>query len=375
MPEANNTRALMLPRQLRGAIEAAADEAEKLGRLPDQLVEELRGSGVLDLLTPREYGGLEVALSTALIVYEELGRIDPSTAWVVWNANFGFTAAMLGETGASQVWSGGTQPVLTNGGQPGQAVAVAVDGGYQLSGRWRMVSGIEAADWFLPLGVVDGQLRLFHVRRDQLTIERTWNVSGMRGTGSHAVVLEDVFVAGELSADPAVPMRIDRPAYRMGPVPLVFAGCTAVALGTAREAFDVLVELAKVKTTPFGERMAEDARVQEQVGRMDGALRAAHLLLQDAARRLDETAERGDAVDLILSADLHTAMAHTAAVGREALVTIYELGSSSSIFVGDRLERLHRDGMIALQHVNQSAKFFSGSGRVRLGLEPGLPMF
>jgi alkylation response protein AidB-like acyl-CoA dehydrogenase len=372
MPD-RNTRALNLPDELRGAIEAAADEADKLGRLPDQLVEELRASGVLDLFTPTEYGGLEVSLSTALTVYEELGRIDASTAWVVWNANFGFTAAMLGEEGAALVWPGGPQPVLTNGGQPGQAVAV--DGGYRLSGRWRMVSGVEVADWFVPLGIVDGDVRLFHVRHDQLTIEQTWNVSGMRGTGSQTVVLEDVFVAAELTADIAAPLRIDGPTYRTGPVLLVFAGCTAVALGTVREAFDVLVELAKVKTTPFGELMAEDARVQDQVGRMDGALRAAHLLLQDAARRIDETVEHGDSPGLELHADLHTAMAHAAAVGRDALVTIYELGSSSSIFAGERLERLHRDGMVALQHVNQAAKFFAGSGRVRLGLEPGLPIF
>jgi alkylation response protein AidB-like acyl-CoA dehydrogenase len=366
-------RALDLPATLRGAIEDAADEAEKLGRLPDQLVEELRASGALGLFTPREYGGLEVSLSTALTVYEELARIDASVAWVVWNANFGFSAAMLSEAGAAQVWPGGAQPVLTNGGQPGQAVAVGR--GYRLSGRWRMVSGIDSADWFLPMGIVDGGARLFHLRRDQLTIEQTWNVSGMRGTGSQAVVLDEVFVAGDLTADIGAPLRIDRPTYRTGPMLLVFAGCTSVSLGIVREALDVLVELAKVKTTPFGVRLAEDARLQEEVGRIDGALGAARLLLRDAARRIDETVEAGDPVPLELNADLHTAMAHAATVSRRALTTIYELGSSSSIFVGERLERLHRDGMIALQHVNQSAKFFGGSGRVRLGLEPGLPIF
>lgn len=372
MPD-RNARALRLPNELRTAIEAAADEADQLGRLPDKLVDELRASGVLDLYTPIEYGGLEVSLRTALTVYEELGRIDASTAWVVWNANFGFTAAMLADAGASQVWTGGPRPVLTNGGQPGQAVAV--DGGYQLSGRWRMVSGVEVADWFVPLGVVNGEVRVFHVRRDQLTIEPTWNVNGMRGTGSHAVVLEDVFVPADLTADIAAPLRIDRPVYRTGPVLLVFAGCTAVALGTVREAYDVLVELAKVKSTPFGGLMAEDARTQELIGRLDGSLRAAHLLLQDAAARIDDAAGRGEAVGLELHAGLHTAMAHAAAVARDALVTIYELGSSSSIFAGERLERLHRDGMVALQHVNQAAKFFGGSGRVTLGLEPGLPIF
>ncbi|MFK0249324.1 acyl-CoA dehydrogenase family protein [Amycolatopsis azurea] len=88
-----DTRALALPNLLRGAIEAARDEADELGRLPGHLVTELRDAGAFSLFTPTEYGGLEVSLTTALTVYERLGRIDTSAAWIVWNANFGFTAA------------------------------------------------------------------------------------------------------------------------------------------------------------------------------------------------------------------------------------------------------------------------------------------
>jgi hypothetical protein len=64
-------------------------------------------------------------------------------------------------------------------------------------------------------------VRLFHVHKEQPTIEHTWNVSGMRGSGSHAVVLEDVFVPAELTANIDVPLRIDRPPYRLKPILLV----------------------------------------------------------------------------------------------------------------------------------------------------------
>ncbi|GAA3837747.1 acyl-CoA dehydrogenase [Amycolatopsis tucumanensis] len=379
------TRALALPTLLRGAIEAARDEAEKLGHLPDHLVAELRASGAFSLLTPAAYGGLEVPVTTALAVYEHFARIDPATAWVVWNANFGFTAAMLSEAGAAKIWTGGGEPVFANAGQPG--TAVAVEGGYRLSGRWRIVSGVDHAEWFVPLGVVmDGEqpamteagkpdVRLFHISRDQLKIEHTWNVSGMRATGSHGVVVEDAFVPAELTANIDTPLRLDRPIYRINPVLLVFAGCTAIALGTVQQAIDELVALAPGKTTAFGGLLAEQPRVQELLARHETAVRAARLFLFDVTRRIDDTAGRGAPVTLDLHADLHSAMAHAAAVAREALVAVYELGSSTSLYLGNRLERLHRDGMVALQHVNQAPEFFGGSGRVRLGLDHGLPLF
>ncbi|GAB3734997.1 acyl-CoA dehydrogenase [Amycolatopsis oliviviridis] len=380
-----DTRALALPNLLKEAIESARDEAGELGRLPGHLVAELRDAGAFSLFTPAEYGGLEVSLTTALTVYERLGRIDTSVAWVVWNANFGFTAAMLGEAGAAKVWTGGPEPVLANAGQPGKAVAV--DGGYRLSGQWNIVSGIEAAEWFVPLGVVlDGEqpamteagkpdVRLFHVRQDQLKIEHTWDVSGLLATGSHRVVVEDAFVPAELTANIDEPLRLDRPTYRLNPILLVFAGCTAVALGTVEEAIDELVALAPGKTTPFGGPLAEQPHVQETLARHEAAVKAARLFLFDVARRIDETAERAGETTLDLHADLHSAMAHAAAVGRDALVAMYRLGSSTSLYRGNTLERLHRDGMVALQHVNQAPEFFGGSGRVRLGLEPGLPLF
>lgn len=68
-------------------------------------------------------------------------------------------------------------------------------------------------------------------------------------------------------------------------------------------------------------------------------------------------------------------MSHGAHVSREALVAMYELGSSSSLYRGSPVERLFRDGMVALQHANQSAMFFEAAGRVRGGMDPGVPLF
>jgi hypothetical protein len=68
-------------------------------------------------------------------------------------------------------------------------------------------------------------------------------------------------------------------------------------------------------------------------------------------------------------------MSHAAQVSREVLVAMYELGSSASIYRGNAVERLFRDGMVALQHHNHSAGFFEAAGRVRFGMDPALPIF
>lgn len=377
---------LQLPSVLQPSINAVIDEFDVLGDIPDSLRVELRAAGAFRLLTPREFGGSETSLTDALRIYEGFGRIDASVGWLVWNANFGFVGALLSESGAAQVWAGDTEPVFANSGLPGSAVPV--DGGYRLSGRWKIVSGIEAADWFIAVGVVtqNGQprrteagaaeIRLYAVRKDQLEISKTWNVSGMRATGSNDVMLENAFVISDLTTPPIdVPARIDRALYRGFWPALVYPGCSAVSLGVAQSAIDEMVALASSKKAPTGGTISESARTQYLIAKCDTAVHAARLLLYSAAQALQSAAEDRAAVVLEQRALLRSAMTHAAQVSREALVAMYSLASSSALYRGNPLERSFRDGMAAMQHANQSDLFLEAAGRVRLGLAHGLPLF
>jgi alkylation response protein AidB-like acyl-CoA dehydrogenase len=129
-----------LPESLRPAITAAAGDSERQGDIPTGLRDALRDAGAFRLLTPRELGGWEAPLTTVLDIYERFGHIDASVGPLVWNANFGFVGAMLDPAGVAQIWGDGTEPVFANSGQPG--TAEPVDGGYRLSGEWKIVSGI-----------------------------------------------------------------------------------------------------------------------------------------------------------------------------------------------------------------------------------------
>lgn len=72
---------------------------------------------------------------------------------------------------------------------------------------------------------------------------------------------------------------------------------------------------------------------------------------------------------------LQGAMSHGARVSRDAMVALYELCSWSSLYQSNPLERLFRDGMVALQHANHSAAFFEAAVRVRFGLDHGVGLF
>jgi indole-3-acetate monooxygenase len=353
--------------RLAPAIADAADEADRTRDLPEKLLGQLRESGALRLLTPREVGGLEVSLPTALKVYEAIARLDASVAWIVWNANWGFVGALLDEPGRAVLWAGDAEPVFAAAGQPGTAVPTR--DGYLLTGDWKMVSGVNNADWTIALGMVkDGSvgqdgapdIRLFPLRRDQLTIRDTWHVSGLRGTGSNQVVVRDAFVQAELVASSARPY-IDRPLYR-GFIPaLHFPGAAAVALGVAQAAIDETVGLAADR-----QHLAERPHTQSVIAGSQASLQAARLLLYATA---DAPATLGQ------RADLRAAMCHAAQVSRDVLMAMYQLGSSASIYTGNPAERLFRDGMVALAHFSLSATFAEAAGRVRLGLPPQLPIF
>jgi alkylation response protein AidB-like acyl-CoA dehydrogenase len=267
--------------RLAPSVKAVTDEIEDLCDLPATLVAELRDAGAFSLLTPRDLGGFEAPLTTVLEVYEEFGRLDASVAWVVWNANFGFMGALLDEAGIGQIWSRRQPgPVFANSGAPG--VAVPAERGYRLSGNWKIVSGIDVADWIVVIAVITednaprlteaGQpdVRLFAVPASQVEIRKTWNVSGMRGSGSNDVLIEDVFVASELAGRFDVPPRIDRPLYRGFLPALVLPGCTAIVVGVAAAAIDDTVRLALTKKTITGETMAEIPRVQSMIAASPG---------------------------------------------------------------------------------------------------------
>jgi alkylation response protein AidB-like acyl-CoA dehydrogenase len=148
-------------------------------------------------------------------------------------------------------------------------------------------------------------------------------------------------------------------------------GASAVALGIAQQAIEEIILLAPTKRTITGSTLAELPHTQSVVARTEIAVRAARHLFYSVLQELDEAAERDEKETVEDLATLRATMNHVADVCREALIAMYQLGSSSSIYRGAPLERLFRDGMTLLQHAIVSDTVMEAVGRVRLGMDPG----
>ena len=187
-------------------IRTHADEAERNRRLSPVVVRALAEAGLFRMYTPRTLGGFEVDPLTFYRVVEAIARIDGSTGWCVFIAGGNpLLGAFLADEAAEKVFGNDPQ-VITAGVVHPYGTAILSHGGYRVTGRWSYASGCQHASWvFCCCQVFDGDqkcltddgepdVRLFFVPSEHITIVETWDVSGLAGTGSHDVVIDQVFV-------------------------------------------------------------------------------------------------------------------------------------------------------------------------------------
>jgi alkylation response protein AidB-like acyl-CoA dehydrogenase len=368
-------------------IQASADQAERDRQLPQPLVDGLIGAGLFRALVPRSLGGAEADAETLVQMLEEVSKVDGSTGWCVMAATTaGMYAGYLEESVAREVFGDpASNAALVV--RPAHR-AVAVDGGYRVSGRWQFASGCTHAttlighaliyDGDVPhlaaSGTPDGRRMFF--RRADCRIVDTWDVTGLCGTGSHEFVVEDVFVPDARTLPPH--MKWDPSAqpgtlyqFGLGIVPASFA---AVALGVARGAIDAFLELAAVKARRGGGGQIRDDPVDQlQVGRAEASLRSVRAFLLETIREVwAEVAANGPTTDA-QQAILVLASAHAVAVSAEVVNLMWRAAGASAIFRQSALERRFRDIHVITQNGSVNATRYGQGGRLFLGLPPTPP--
>ena len=180
-----------------------------------------------------------------LRVLETLAGVEASVSWLVWNNTLPcFWARFLDDAGRAQVF--GDPSRLFAGSTRPTGRAVITKGGFRLSGRWSLVSGCELADYLHLISLVheDGapgmlspgqpDLRVLFIPKGRYAILDTWHVGGLRGSGSHDVVVDDVLVPIEDSFAPAPPAESNSPLVQLPIIPMMVAGIGAQFLGMAR---------------------------------------------------------------------------------------------------------------------------------------------
>jgi alkylation response protein AidB-like acyl-CoA dehydrogenase len=359
-----------------------AEQTERDRALPRELVDALRDRGLFALCLPRTLGGGEAEPAQMVLALERLARADGAAAWCAMIAS---TSSLLGAflppDDAQRVYAGGR--AVTGGVFAPRGRAERVDGGYRVSGRWSFVSGIDHCDWVMGgclVAPAEGaaedaapappEARLLLMPRERVTRIDTWSVSGLCGTGSHDMTVEDEIVPAALAVAPATdPVVCDGPLYAFPLFGLLALGIAAVALGIARGALDDLVELAGAKTPAASSRtLAQRPGVQAEVARAEAMLRAARGLVLDEAEAAYAAALEQGPIPTEHRLGLRLAATHATRSAAAVVDAAYDAGGGTSIYASSPLQRRFRDVHVATQHMMVSPASFELAGRLLLGV-------
>ena len=237
-----------------------------------------------------------------------------------------------------------------------------------VSGRWAFCSGINHADVLFAGCVLEDRPAVVALPTEQLQILDTWHTLGLRGTGSHDTVAEEVFVPDERVLSIFDGPVIDRPLYRFPPFGFFAACIAAAAMGNARAAIDNFIELASTKKGVAASRtLAERSTIQVAVATAEAALEAARAGYYQAIDEAWQASQDGSSVPLAARTRLRLAATHGSRISADVVRTMYDLAGGSAIYDGAPLQRRLRDAFTATAHfqVNEASRELPG--RILLG--------
>jgi alkylation response protein AidB-like acyl-CoA dehydrogenase len=378
--------AIAAARELLPLITSLRHETEAGRRIAPRIVEALRAARLCRIAVPSELGGLALVPAEALKVYEMLAGAEASVSWIVWNNTLPcFFGRFLTPEARVEIFG---DPDWLFAGSTRPSGRASVEGEtYRLNGRWALVSGCELAEWLALRSVVEenGQPRMLQpnvpetrmvwVRRADVEILDTWHTGGLRGTGSHDIVVKDMVVPRRYTTSPMDGSTLDG---ALGRVPIVCnmaAGYAAQLLGMGSAAVDALVSLTSNKPlVDPGPALGDRPVVLAAIAEHRTSLAAARDRLHACVAKLWIAAESGSA-PLAQIADVYGAAHHAMAEGRAALNAMYALSGVSSLYTSSPLERAHRDMHAMAAHVIAQPMWLEDTGRAMLGAKPLNPLY
>ena len=345
-----------------------APETERKRQLPGELVDRLRDSGLMLAGAPQEAGGLELDPEPALRCAEEIARGDASAGWCVAIADTSsLLAAYLPEGSRAELF-GDPRRVAAGVWAP-RGKARPADGGIVVSGRWPYCSGIGHSEVFFA-GCIVGESPAPNViafDTSELEVLDTWHTLGLRGTGSHDTVAEEVFVPANRVISLFDGPAVDRPLYRFPPFGYFALSIGSAALGNARGALDEFAELAATKVGQGSRRtLAQRSATHATVAAAEASLRAARALYYGAIQDAWEAAAGDAPVPVELRNGLRLAATHAVRASADVVRAVFDLAGGPAIYDDSPLQRRFRDAHTATAHFQVNAASRELQGRVLL---------
>lgn len=368
---------------------AQAETNEQLGMLSEESVALLRKTGLMRHLQPREFGGDEGDPAEFAEAVIAVARRDPAAGWVagvvgVHPWEIGLMDPDLGK----EIWGADVDTWVSSPYTP-TGIAEPVEGGYRVHGRWQFSSGSHHADWtFLGCLKGDGQRKPsmpptpIHVvlpREDCAIVPDSWDVLGLRGTGSNDVVVDGAFVPAHraiefervTSGQAAAECGRDNTNYRL-PFSAIFpVGITGAVVGMAEGALDAYNDYQRERVSAAGVAVRDDPYVAFAAAEAAAEIHASRAQLLDGIRWAQENAREGHPFTLEDRARLRRNQIRAAWRAVDAIDQLFARSGGNAVRTGNALQRYWRDAHVGLNHfIHVPGAMYHASALTQLGLEP-----
>ena len=355
-------------RALAPKLDERAADCERLGRLPDETEHDLHASGLFRVVQPARVGGADLDVGVLIDVCAEIAQVCPSTSWNLGNlASHHWMLGYFPPETQDTLWSRSPDVLIATSLAFPAGRGRKVDGGYEISGRWPLSSGVDNSDWNLLAVTVreadDGppvDQRFALVHRSDYEILDTWQAMGLAGTGSKDVAIRKLFVSVERTLSAWAFNGKPHPGSLVNPSPLfrlpllalgayVLAG---VMLGCARGAYEITVGAARKRSgtttgTPVGAAQTVQIKVAEAGARID----AAELVMRRSCEHAMTVARAGSEPTLADKLRYRRDAAFAVRLCLEAVDIMMTVAGSGGLYLTSRMQRLFRDAHAANAHV------------------------
>jgi 3-hydroxy-9,10-secoandrosta-1,3,5(10)-triene-9,17-dione monooxygenase len=367
------------------ALADRAEHCEAIRRCPEETLDELYETGLMQLMQPRRYGGSELNMDCASDVAMVLAGGCASTAWVWMNlATHSWNIGQFSQEAQEDVWDADARAVAATGLQYPCGQARRVPSGFRLSGRWPFASGVDGASWMIVGAQVDGtteRLMLLVPKSDYQSLQN-WRTFGLAGTGSHDVEIRDVFVPAHRTVRPELlaagreapgALLNDSPVYRLPAYSGFGFALASVPIGAARAALDRFTATARSRaTTAAASRMAELVPVQLRVAEASASMSFAETGYQANLRELVRLTEEGGPIDHDVKLRWKRDVAFAVGLSKRCVETLMTAGGGNALSTASPLQRSFRDVVAASSHIGLTWDLQASLyGRYAMGLPLG----
>ncbi|MEK7915015.1 acyl-CoA dehydrogenase family protein [Burkholderia contaminans] len=363
-----------------------AAQADAQGRIPAETIADMQAAGFFKVLQPKRYGGYELDPQAFFDIQMALARGCMSTAWVYGVVGVhNWQLALFDERAQQDVWGNDPATLIASTYMPVGRVT-PVDGGFRLSGHWKFSSGSELCEWVflgaLVPAAVAGQppeYRTFLLPKSDYRIQQDWDVLGLRATGSHDIVVDDVFVPayrthkaidGMMGTSPGLAVN-DAPLFRL-PFAQIFvrAVCTS-CIGALQGALDDFTGYAATRVSAnSGAKTTDDPGAQNACANAAVAIDEMQVLLKRNFAELMASVTGGPAVSIERRVHFRYQSAQVAERCAHAANALLRYAGGNGIYHRNPLVRRFLDLHAARAHyANNVDRFGQNLGAVMLGRE------